>query len=485
MRFKSGEYLSPSFYTMALSCLCLCFIISHPSLSFAQPYTEEVFSFSGEVKNETAFRVVRPVSFTKILNLLRLEGRYIPNSKLQVTARLRSFYDFVYDFQTIDSISPRRNPRTILSDNPTEEELERIDINNLRDAQSLQKDTELREFFVDLMFRSVDLRIGRQIVRWGVLEGARITDEINPLDLHEFILREVQDRYIPLWMVKADFYHGINKTELLWIPDLEFHRPAKPGSEWEQLQRLENLEEPAQNFKNSEWAIRTALPLGQWDVSFSYFYTWDDFPSAFRTIFDLGQFGVPPGVNFDPRHTRLHILGGSFSKGFQTFVFNSEIAYIHGKQFGTRLGNFNPDSGRFEGTVLTLGEKERDYLKYGIGFDFRFLGWETSWMAIQQFIINHQSDIIQDETDTLFSLFFRKEFQSSRLAFETLILYFVNDIETLIRPKATYRINNNVNLAFGADIFEGEIGGPLPGNFNFVGFFKNHDRVYVEISYGF
>jgi len=86
-------------------------ILSAGSVEFAAAQ-REVFSFHGELKQETAFRVVRPATFTKILNLVRLETIYAPNATFQITAKLRGFYNAIYDFQSIDSVSPRNNPRT-------------------------------------------------------------------------------------------------------------------------------------------------------------------------------------------------------------------------------------------------------------------------------------------------------------------------------------------------------------------------------------
>lgn len=457
------------------------------TMMISSAFAQETLTFHGQLKNETAYRYVNPASFTKILNLARLEARYTPSSSVQLTALVRSYYDAVYDFQEVDNVVPRKNPRTILSEDLTAEEINALRIRNLRNIEVEQKDTELREFYLDLFFPKLDLRIGKQIVRWGVVEGARVTDEINPLDFQEFILREIQDRYIPLWMIKADFYFDPNTVEILWIPDLQFHRPASLGSEWEQFQELEGLDRPPRTFENSEWAIKALRRIGGWDTSLSYFYTWDDFPSAFRTVFGLGEFGVSPEVAFNPRHTRLHIAGTTFSRGMGSIVLNGEAAFVHGKMFGTRFGRFNPTTGPTgeEELTLTLGEIKRDYLKYALSVDWRLFGADLSLQVQQQYILKYQSEIIQDRTDTVWGLFLRKELFYGRLLLEMLTIYFVNDEDLLIRPKATYQLNDAFKVAVGADIFHGEIGGPLPGEFHFVGFFKNNDRVYLELTYSF
>ncbi|HEY5599477.1 MAG TPA: DUF1302 family protein, partial [Candidatus Manganitrophaceae bacterium] len=216
----------------------LIVVIGSVSGTLAQD-SEDRFSIHGQLKNETAYRFVDPTAFTKILNIARLEARYFPTSSFSVTAVLRTYYDSAYDVQNIDRIAPRKSSRTILSQNLTAEQIAALRIDNLREVEIRQKETELKEIYADWSFHRLDLRFGKQIVRWGVVEGARVTDEINPLDFQEFILREIQDRYIPLWMLKADAYFDPYSVEILWIPELKGHQPASKGSEWEQFQLLE------------------------------------------------------------------------------------------------------------------------------------------------------------------------------------------------------------------------------------------------------
>jgi hypothetical protein len=450
---------------------------------------EEVFSLHGQLKNETAYRYIEPAAFDKILNLVRLETHYVPSETFKMTAILRSYYDAVYDFESIDNISPRKQPRTIVSENLNDEQIRALKINNLRDVEIVQKKTELREAYLDILTHRLDLRIGRQIVRWGVVEGARVTDEINPLDFQEYILREIQDRYIPLFMVKADFYADPYAFELIWIPELKFHRPAPRGSEWEQFQVLPEIRNPSKTFPNSEWAFRVSRSLAGWDLSLSYFYTWDDFPANFRTVENPINFGDPPNVVFTPRHERLRIFGTTASRGIGSLVLNGEFAYVQNKFFGLRFGRFDPATGLLDPTSVTIGvdqgEVKRDYLKWALSVDFRLFKTAISLQVQEQWIPRYRTDIIQHELETIFSLFARREILFTPWTLELLAIYFVNATEALVRPKAMYRLSDSALLTLGADIFEGQIGGPLPGEFNFVGFFRNNSRIYMELTYNF
>lgn len=459
------------------------------------------FSLNGYLRNETAFRIHRPNAFTKILNILNLQPAFSFGRQAQLSARIRAYYDSVYDLEDVDTISPRRGPVSILPESLSPEQVNQVEAENVRNVEINQQDIELREFYLDFHKRNLDLRIGKQIVRWGVVEGARVTDEINPLDLGEFILREVEDRYIPLWMVKSDFFIGDYTLEAIWIPDLQGHKPAPRDSEWEQFTFLDNLEEPdsplenpVRNFKNSEAALRLSWWMGGWDFALSYFYTWDDFPAAFRSIDTIGFVALPETdpVGFQPRYPRLQIPGVSVSKSLGQVVLNAEAAYVHGKVFGVRVGTFAPTGISGDpGESVVLGEIQRDLTKYAVGLDTTLWRTDVSWQILQQYISGYQSNIIQDEIDTVFGLFLRKNLLSNTLTTQVLNLYFVNDNEWLIRPKLEYRVSDQVKMAFGADILIGTIadvnseGIALPGEFHFVGFFRNNSRIYTEVQYSF
>lgn len=441
-------------------------------------------TWGGYLRNETAFRYVSPTGFDKILNILHLEGRYRIAPKIQLAGRLRAFYDAVYDVESVDVVNPRKGPDTILVDNiTTADQVNGVDPNNVRDVDIVKDRIELKELYLDMNFQNFDLRIGRQIVRWGVVEGARVTDEINPLDFYELILRDIDDRYIPLFMIKGDLYLGSNTFEGILIPQVKGHRPAPKGTEWEQFRLLPNLDKPKQpyddfpkNIENTEVALKYTRVFSGFELSGSYFYTWDDFPSSFRSIAGTGQFAGTPSVDFVPKYNRLHIYGTTFSKTFPGFVLNAEAAYVDGKVFGARFG---------DGTNIRQGEIQSDYVKYAVGMDLYFLGMDVSPAAIQQYILSYQNEIIQDKLDTVGAVFIRKEFIHNLWSANLLVLYFFNDKDWLIRPRTFYNVTDRLRLSFGVDIFEGKIGTGLPGEFHFVGFFDNNDRIFWDITYSF
>ncbi|MFQ5543341.1 MAG: DUF1302 family protein [Nitrospiria bacterium] len=422
----------------------------------------------GYLRNETAFRIVKPRRFDKVLNIFSLEGRYTINHRFQLSGRLRAFYDAVYDLENLEAIHPPKKSVT-----PQENRM----------IEVVQKRITLQELYLDTRFRSFDIRIGKQIVRWGVVEGARVTDEINPQDFFELILRDIDDRYIPLFMVRTDIYQGANTFQLIFIPEVRGHRPAPRGTEWEQFRLLPGLVKPEHawkdfpdKFDNTEVAFRWSRAFSGFEISGSYFYTWDDFPSSFRSIAGFGGAGLIGDESFDPKYSRLSILGGTLSKSFPDFIFNAEASYVEGKNFGGRS---------LDGGEIRQQNIRRDYFKYAMGADITFMKTDFSPALIQQYILNYDDRIIQDRLDTVLALFAKKEWVNHLWSGSLFVLYFMNDDEWLIRPRTDYKLTDQLRISLGFDLFEGDPGSALPGEFNFIGFFNENDRVFMELNYGF
>lgn len=431
--------------------------------------------FRGYIKNETAYRYVGPVAFSKILNIFQLEPSYYFTPDIKWSARIWAYYDLAYDLQDIGTIAPFKPFAFIQPPDPGKPE---PPIENIRDIHVNKAGIDLKEFYFDIYLPSIDLRIGKQIVRWGIVEGWRILDEVNPLDFTEHILRDVEDRYIPLWLVKGDYYIGPLTIEGLWIPDVRGHKPAPLRSEWSQFQELPNLIKVPRNFKNSEGGARISGILKGYEFALTYLYHWDDFPAAFRSItgLGLGNLGISPEVTFFPRYQRLHTYGLGLAKSLGKIVLEGEVAYVAGKHWGTITEATLPD--------VKFGELQKDYIKHVIGVKTVIYGTDISLNFSQDIILDYTAEIQQDRHEDAASLFARKEIRYGTMVPQLLVISLLNRSEYLYRPKLEYRYTDRVTFLFGADIFSGEPG-PDPGRLNFFGYFDDDDRVYMEVKYSF
>jgi hypothetical protein len=439
--------------------------------------------FSGYLKNETAYRYQNPVAFSKVLNIFQLEVAYTFIPSLRLYARTWAFYDLAYDFQDIQTIAPMKPLEFIQPPDPGEPE---PNIENIREISYDPSGVLLKEFYLDVFMPSADLRIGKQIVRWGIVEGWRVLDQINPLDFTEHILRDVTDRYIPLWMVKADYYLGPLTFEGLWIPDVRGHKPAPIRSEWSQFQVLPDFNPVPRNFENSEWGGRISGVLGGVEMVYTSLYHWDDFPTAFRSVsgLGLGSLGISPEVTFTPVQRRLQTNGIGLSKSFGKIVLEGEVAYNQGKYWGTEF--------RAEGGASVFGEAQRDFVTHVLGVKTVLFGADLSLNFSQDIILKHVPEIQQDRIENTGSFFARKEIRYGTLVPQLLVITLINRNEWLYRPKLEFKYSDKVTFLFGIDIFTGAPAEKIPGTetldpgrLNFFGYFDKDDRAYMEVKYSF
>ncbi len=448
----------------------------------------EGLDIGGYLKNETAFRFSEPRSITKIRNIINVDGTwgFTPGMRLGFSAW--AYHDLAYelfDYRTISARFARD------SDQPL------VFIDNLAE----EKDSPVmavRELYLDMYFDRFDLRVGRQFVVWGVLEGVRITDEINPMDFRELILPDLLDYRIPLWTVKLDWYtDNGSDLQFLWIPDLRFHEPAPPGSEWELLQRItdpdgnEVTRYPGRNFRNSEIGLRYSTRLLETDVSFSWFYTWDDFPVLFRSA--MIETALEP--TFFPAYTRINIYGATAVRPLGEGVLKLEAAYVPDKYFGLR----NDSDIDGDGFLDSQGVLQRRHVRWGIGYEFQRWGIDFAPAITQWVILGHDERMIQDRLDTSLTLFLRKPMPQQSMVLQLLAIALINMEELYLKPKLIMNVTDHFQIAAGFDLFFGEasqlgIGGgtsPITGgntieqSAQFFGNFSGNDRVFAEFRYTF
>ncbi len=438
---------------------------------------------SGYLKNETAYRIREPRSITKIKNIAYLNAEYPYNNSLNITFSGWAYYDLAYDLFNYETITAR---------------LERNSEEPLAFVENLEQEKDspvatIRELYVDISMDSMDVRLGKQYIIWGVFEGVRIVDELNPMDFRELILPDLIDYRIPLWSAKLDYYTGIGDVQFVWIPDLRFHKPGPKGSEWELLQEVPGTREPESwKLENSEVGVRLATTILDTALTFSYFYTWDDFPVIFRTVKIAAS--SSEGPEFFPSYTRISMYGMTAVKPVGDYILKTEVAYVENKFFGrSNIADANND-----GYVDTNGEAQKDHIRWGVGVDFVAMKWDVAVGMMQWIILDYEENLIQKEVDASYNIFVRREFTEYSMTVQALWMYLQEMGETYLKPKATFQLTDSFQVAVGLDIFDGNKSDfglstvSAQGTFNaavqraqFLGNFHNNDRIFFEFKYSF
>lgn len=447
--------------------------------------TPSKHTFSGYLKNETAYRFDEPRVFTKVRNIFSLNYQYIFNRRVKFYTSGWAYYDHVYDLFDYDTIAAR-NIR-----NEDEPLVFLVQLEKEKD----DRDAELRELYFDLYFDNLDIRIGKQYVVWGVIEGIRVVDEVNPMDFRELIIPELLDYRIPLWTFKANYYAEKTSFEFLWIPELKFHEPAAPGSEWELFQVLPTTTKPKSfDPKYSEVGFKVTREMLDAEFSFSYLYTWDDYPTTFRVISAREvQSASQEDLAIFPTYMRMHMFGATMTKEIRGDILKAEFAFVADKYFAI-VDQYDENE-----YLIADGDVKKNHIRWGLGYDFSFWGADLSPSINQTIILGYNSHILDDEIDTTFNLFLRKPIQRHSAVFTLLFIRLINFEETYIKPRMTFNLTDQFQVIVGGDFFIGrrtsfgrQIAPDAEGGLidpeqaaQFLGNFNENKRISVEFKYNF
>lgn len=97
----------------------------------------------------------------------------------------------------------------------------------------MESELELREACAQgPLLKSLDVKVGRQIVVWGKSDNLRVTDVLNPLDLREPGMTDIEDLRLPVAMAKLDYYAGPWNLSLIALPETRFSKRPPIGSDF-------------------------------------------------------------------------------------------------------------------------------------------------------------------------------------------------------------------------------------------------------------
>ncbi len=321
-------------------------------------------------------------------------------------------------------------------------------------------DFDLFEGYIFWATNSIDLTVGKQIIRWGKTDQISPVDNLNPQDLREFIIPDFEDRKIPNWMARGRFFSDFATIEGVYLPFFEPSRMDYFGTDWAIFQHLNQRsvheEEPASNLKNGECGVRVTTTVAGWDLGLSYLYAWEDLPYFETFPTDSGDVRVT--------YKRLDILGFEFETTVGEIGLRGEAAYFDSQSFLTE----------------NLTSTRKIVYHYILGVDY---SGENDWYINIQF--SHQ--IIKNYDSTI--LYFNrnnpslcgeisKEFWEGYFEADLKYNFALNENSFYLSPRIICSYVPNLDITLGLNIFEGD-----PDTL--MGLYDANDQVYIDFKYHF
>jgi len=304
----------------------------------------------------------------------------------------------------------------------------------------------------------VDIRVGRQIVRWGKTDQISPVDNLNPQDLREFITHDLEDRKIPNWMVRARLFSDFFTVEGIYLPFFESSRIDYFGTDWAIFRHMNRIgvheEEPDLKFKNGEGGVRMTKTISGWDLGFSYLYAWENLPHFESFPADGGDVQIT--------YKRSNILGFEFETTVGEIGLRGEAAYFDQQSFLTE----------------NLTSVSKPVFHSVIGVDYSSAnGWYVNVQFSEKIIRDYQRDILYvRKSNTAINGEVSKEFWRGHFKALLRYNYGLSDKSYYLNPKIIYTYFTDLDIILGANIFGGD-------SDTLLGQHDKDDQVFLILKY--
>ncbi len=334
------------------------------------------------------------------------------------------------------------------------------------DAVDAEVDADLREAYLDGRYGILDLRIGRQIVTWGLGDLVFIND-VFPKDRVAFLsgfpleyLKKGSDG------VSLTFSPEIASLQLVLIQHFradtfpEAGRRLRFFDPFGEIQARRTVEPPI-SLENAEVATRLFRTLLGWDLALY----------AYRGFFHLPGVEMEPGPSLRFFFPRLNVYGASAQGNLLNGVGSLEAGFYD--SVNDRKGT-NPgiDNSQFR-YLLGYQREVLPDLTGGVQYYGEAMLHHDRYRATLPPDIPPKAEIRHVLTARVTQLLFHQTVRLGLFA-----LWSPNERDLFFNPEAKYNINDNLWVAVGGNVFDGRAHTEF-------GQFGGNDNVYVLLRHSF
>ena len=323
-----------------------------------------------------------------------------------------------------------------------------------------ENDVEFGESYVlGSITDKLDLRFGRQIMVWGKSDNIRITDILNPLDLREPGLVDIEDLRLPVTMTRLDYYIGNWDLTGILIHEVRFNKVPAFGSDFFPGDAPPPPEiVPSHSLENTQYGAAVSGIFSGWDVAFYFADVYDKAPHA----------AINPDGEVVREHARLKMFGSAFNVALGNWLLKAEAAYLDGFKF------LNAPGKTFSRADALIG------FEYS-GFNETVIGFEMANRRLLDF-----EDTLKEAPDRAVENEFQTAFRLTRnFLNDTLAVTFLAQIFGALGGDGGFqRISGEYDLTDSIQLFGGFVfytSGDLP-QFRTFG---DNDRLFLGIKYSF
>lgn len=198
---------------------------------------------------------------------------------------------------------------------------------NLWGNNRLGGTVELKEAWLETSLGDLDLRLGKQLVAWGLADGNNPTDTINARHQGTRYTTTLDEQKIASWMFNGTYYlpNNLGTLQALFLPvsiPNDLPSIANTINAGPMTIIINDDVYPDLAIENVEGGLRNLLYLGSLSFSTSYFTYLDRYPDFTVTVAS----GPTTTITYTPVHNRIHQFGLDIAYTVAGFDIRSEWA---------------------------------------------------------------------------------------------------------------------------------------------------------------
>ena len=332
-----------------------------------------------------------------------------------------------------------------------------------------QADFDLREGYIFTSpYDFMDLKVGRQILTWGTGDLVFIND-LFPKDWQSFFIgRDTEYLKAPSDAARISLFSDIANLDIVYTPQFDPDRfiSGQRISYWNSnlgrsagCDAIQHTDKPNRWFRDDEIAVRLYKNINNYEYAlYAYRGYWKS-PGGLNAA---GTQAIFPDLNVYGASVR-----GSVGKG----IGNLEFGYYESDddQSG-KDGNINNSELRFlAGYSQEIGRDFTAGLQYYVEHMTDFSRHKAS----------SPSGLTRERNRHLITLRLTKLLMNQNLRLSLFTYFSPSDKDSYMRPNINYKVNDNLAIEAGANIFFGD----YPDTF--FGQFHNDTNIYTALRYSF
>jgi hypothetical protein len=328
-----------------------------------------------------------------------------------------------------------------------------------------QDEMGIWEGYLNFHVKNFNMRIGRQVIRWGKGDEINPTDVFTPEDFSEFLNYERAQRKQPALMLKCDYSSEPYRLELIWVPSFVPNILPEENSDWyPYIYRVYRdnpfpftiLDEDLPPKDESQiGALKLIKSTWDYDFSFSFISHYDQFPFLLPAFSSLEVHQI---------YNRQNTVAGDFETLIGDIGVRGEWAVTFNDY---QYSDVDPE------TIY-----EKDVLNVIFGFDWTK---RSNYINIQyqaQHIFEYEEELFEPEYKSSIVWLISRTFFRERLKIEAKGQVFTKTRDQYIKVQVIYKINDLFPLKIGTQHYSG----PEDG---FYGQYGMNDQLFAKISFPF